>query len=391
MGRHNPVEARPIFYAWQSESDAKLNNYFILDCLRRAIKKLNRDELTDFVIDRATDNVAGVADIGTTIYEKIQKASIVISDLTIINPKAIRRENERAVPNANALHEFSYGIGKLSESRVIGIVNTAFGQIEELPFDIRPKRLMSYQLCHGQDKAKVRDQLVNRLVNAIKDCLGETQEDIVKQTSQIHRVFCEIRILGAEVEEWNGLDVPLSKRVSDLLQQAKQLSIPKGWSEAARNTISSIIKELNSAAIVAFNSENWHKIKMHISNAGSRTGFLLDNLDLNLDQQYHDQAVDMVVATPMELESHIESLYEETLKGTELDLLSQVLRFNSFLPLIPEHPQFVIVLREISRDLRHLVLRWSKDKPKTIDMIDNLQRIRNQLLELCIKYTPSKA
>jgi predicted nucleotide-binding protein len=128
-----------IFYSWQTDSNDRLNRYFIEDCLKRAIRKLNREDLSDLVIDRDTKNVPGMPDIGHTILEKIANSAVVVADLTLINPAAVRRSDERPVSNPNVLFELGYAFGTLGPQAMVGVLNTTSGKIEELPFDLRPK------------------------------------------------------------------------------------------------------------------------------------------------------------------------------------------------------------------------------------------------------------
>src|SRR5690349_21804015 len=112
---------RSIFYSWEDDHDGKLNRYFIQDCVERSVKLLNReDELDELVVDRDTKNVAGMPDIGRTVLEKIEKAAVVIADLTIINASHLRRPKERPVSNPNVLFELGYAFGKLGEGRLVG-------------------------------------------------------------------------------------------------------------------------------------------------------------------------------------------------------------------------------------------------------------------------------
>src|SRR5262245_27347814 len=107
MSPHN------VFYSWQTDSDERFNRYFIEDCLKRAIRDLNRQDVADLVIDRDTKNVPGMPDIGQTILEKIAKSAVVVADLTLINVAAVRRHDERPVSNPNVLFELGYAFGKL--------------------------------------------------------------------------------------------------------------------------------------------------------------------------------------------------------------------------------------------------------------------------------------
>jgi hypothetical protein len=63
----------------------------------------------------------------------------------------------------------------------------------------------------------------------------------------------------------------------------------------------------------------------------------------------------------------------------------------AFTPLIPQHFQFATGLKEISLDIRRLVLRWAKDNPTTDAAIAALRDIRDRLSPLTRKYVPSLA
>jgi hypothetical protein len=41
------MASRNVFYSWQTDSDESFNRYFIEDCVKRAIRKLNREDLSD--------------------------------------------------------------------------------------------------------------------------------------------------------------------------------------------------------------------------------------------------------------------------------------------------------------------------------------------------------
>lgn len=76
-----------IFYSWMDDGDAKLNRYFIEECLKTAIKKLNRDtDITEYAVIRDTKGLAGMVDIGRVILERIQESAVFVADVSIINP-----------------------------------------------------------------------------------------------------------------------------------------------------------------------------------------------------------------------------------------------------------------------------------------------------------------
>lgn len=385
------MAARNVFYSWQTDSDENGNRYFIEDCVKRAIRKLNRQNLSDLVIERDTKNVPGMPDIGHTIMEKIAKSAVVIADLSIINPASVRRPDERPVSNPNVLFELGYAFGKLGPKAMIGVLNTVSGMVEELPFDLRPKRLMTYRLAVGDDKAKIRAELVNDIAAAIKLCLGDTEEEQISRNSQIQSVLIELMLFGTEIEEWHGIE-NLPKVLSNHLKAIKalpDLMTQSGYTDAALNITANLIRKLEGATTLALNDDNWPTIKQTISSTGELGGLLLGLLGYKIDGEYHDQVVNRLSAMPSELNMHVESLQTGEFRNAELVTLAHEMRMSAFLKLIPQHPQFATGLSEISLDFRRLVLRWAKNKPKKDEAISAVRDVRDRLSQLVVKYSPS--
>jgi hypothetical protein len=271
---------------------------------------------------------------------------------------------------------------------MVDVFNTASGSVEELPFDLRPKRLMTYRLVAGDDKAKIRAELVDDFAAAIKQSLGDTEEEQINRNSRIHRVLSELRLFGTEIEEWYGIEnLPnVIQNQLKAVQELLDLMAHSRSTDAGQNMARKLIRDLDKAATLALNEENWPTIKQIISSAGEFAGMLLHLLGYKIDQSYHDQSVSSVVEMPSELDSHIESLQNGQLRKTDLEALAHDLRMIAFLPLIPQHPQFAAGLKEISLDFRQLVLRWAKNHPKKDDAISAIQDIRDRLVQVIDKY-----
>jgi len=92
-----------------------------------------------------------------------------VPDLTFVG----RSENGRLLPNPNVLIEYGWALKELSHSRIIPVMNTAFGEAnaETLPFDMRHLRHpLTYHVgpsANAGDRASEKDALVKELVNAI--------------------------------------------------------------------------------------------------------------------------------------------------------------------------------------------------------------------------------
>jgi hypothetical protein len=379
---------RNVFYSWQTDSDESFNRSFIEDCLKRAIRKLNREDLSDLVIDRDTKNIPGMPDIGHTILEKIAKSAVVVGDLTLINPAAVRRPDERPVSNPNVLFELGYAFGKLGPQAMVGVFNTTSGEVEELPFDLRPKRLMTYRLAAGDNKAEVRAKLVDALAAAIKQCIGDTEDDQIRRNSRIYRVLSELWLFGTEIEEWYGIEnLPeVIKHQLTAAQELPDLMRRSAYSDDALGRAYYIISSLENATTLALNEENWPEIKRHISSAMS-TIFLITHFhEFKIDPGYHDELVRRAAAMPAELDGHLEKLQNDQFHRRDLEKLAHELRTMAFKSLVPQHPQFAAGLKEISLDLRRHVLRWAKNTPRKDEAIGAVQDIRERLAQLIDKY-----
>ena len=166
----NPKSHATVFYSWQSDLPNPTNRSLIQDALERAAKKIKADEsvTVEPVVDRDTQNVPGSPDIAHTIFQKIEKASAFVADVSIIN----QGQPGRPTPNPNVLIELGYAIHALTHSRTILVANTAMGVVETLPFDLRTKRVLTYNLPPGAtDKPEQRKKLQDGLEAALRAVL----------------------------------------------------------------------------------------------------------------------------------------------------------------------------------------------------------------------------
>lgn len=155
-----------IFYSWQSDSPSNTNRNFISAALEKAIEEIHKDETTDIdpVIDRDTLGLAGSPDISQSIFSKIDMASVFVCDVSIIDSKAAR-----PTPNPNVLIELGYAVKSLGWNRVIMAMNTELGKPEDLPFDLRSKRVLAYCIAsEAEEKSPARNALAKKFVAALK-------------------------------------------------------------------------------------------------------------------------------------------------------------------------------------------------------------------------------
>jgi hypothetical protein len=172
---------RIVFYSWQSDLPNATNRSFIQQALENVAKVIKADDTVDVepVIDRDTQGVAGAPDIAKTIFQKIAAADVVVADVSII----VGRRKGRPAPNPNVLIELGYALRALGDERVVLVFNTAYGKLEQLPFDLKMRRALPYNMPESAtDRATERRVLEARLDAAIRAAMASAQEKSYQPT-----------------------------------------------------------------------------------------------------------------------------------------------------------------------------------------------------------------
>jgi hypothetical protein len=170
-----------IFWSWQSDHSPKTCRHFIRDALSEAVdaagKELGLEDAERPELDHDTKDAPGMTEIARTILDKISRSAVFVADLTPIG----KTEAGKALPNPNVLIELGWALKELGPDRIIGALNTAGGfTADDLPFDIRHRRAMLYELPDGAEK-KTKDaakkKLIGDLTAALRTNLGQYVED----------------------------------------------------------------------------------------------------------------------------------------------------------------------------------------------------------------------
>ena len=166
---------RTIFYSWQSDLTAAVTRNLIEQSLERALQSIKRDAdvLIDPALDRDTAGIPGAPSITETIFAKILMSNAFVADVSIINSQT----SDRPTPNPNVLIELGYAVAHLGWDRVILVQNASFGGPEALPFDLRGRRVLSYELAPAApDRPHARSTLSKRLETALRDAVGDSAD-----------------------------------------------------------------------------------------------------------------------------------------------------------------------------------------------------------------------
>jgi len=166
---------RVIFYSWQSDLPNRCNRGLIQSALGEAASIIAAADAIAIepVVDRDTQNVPGSPDIASTIFAKITGANIFVADVSIVT----RAQDMRPTPNPNVLIELGYALKKLGHERIILVFNRSFGKVEELPFDLRMRRVLVYEMPQDEkNRTSERTKLERQLEEALRVALAAVQE-----------------------------------------------------------------------------------------------------------------------------------------------------------------------------------------------------------------------
>jgi hypothetical protein len=181
---------RTVFYSWQSESPSSVCRNFIQASLEKALKKLGKDSSTEItpVLDRDTGGVPGTPSISDEIFSKIVFSDVFVADVTLSRRTAewrlfgftiTHRSRVRRSPNPNVLLELGFAVAHIGWNRIVLVQNAEYGGPDELPFDLRGRRTVTYHLSPDDEDIKIasRDELAKQLEIALRSSLLPLDED----------------------------------------------------------------------------------------------------------------------------------------------------------------------------------------------------------------------
>lgn len=163
-----------VFYSWQSDLPNAANRSFIQKALEHAAKAIRVDNSihVEPVIDRDTEGVPGAPDIAETIFSKIERSQVFVCDVSIVNSGP-----RRPSPNPNVLIELGYARKALGSDRVVMVMNTSFGGPEMLPFDLRQRRVVTYDMStEAGERAPERRKLEAVLEVALRTIIATVDQ-----------------------------------------------------------------------------------------------------------------------------------------------------------------------------------------------------------------------
>ncbi len=194
-----------IFYSWQSDLPNNTNRGFIESVLRKSIQSIQKSEAYELEpsLDRDTQGIPGSPNITQAIIEKIKLADAFVADISVVTGD--KNKEQRLSPNPNVLLELGYAIALLGWEKIILFCNEVYGTDEDLPFDIRQHRRISYKLLPNDMKSETRNNLAEhfkaRLIELLQN--GKASPPVKQPSLSVSWNYLDIY---AEDESSSGID-----------------------------------------------------------------------------------------------------------------------------------------------------------------------------------------
>lgn len=184
-----------VFFSWQS--DVKGNKTFIERKIKDAVKEIAAyPEMNGCTInyDHSTLNRSGSPEIVSTIHEKINNCDVFIGDITpIVILEGKEDGSEKLIPNPNVMSEAGFALRSIGECRILLLMRSDKGKVEDLPFDIRHRRINRFSL---NDKPTLR--LTEYLLEAIRFSRNYNEnvyeQNIISHDGKIYQTLRELII-----------------------------------------------------------------------------------------------------------------------------------------------------------------------------------------------------
>ncbi len=174
-----------VFWSWQDNLNNAYNKHFIHDCLEKAVKQISkkREPVIIPVVDRDTKNKTGSPNIVSTVFSKIKGCQVFVGDVSIVaDIPNIEDGERRSFPNPNVLIELGYAWNSVGEENVLLVVNRAYGEVEDMPFNIKQKRHVLYCLDENSTQSET-DRTAKSLTEGFQHEIEEMYKRFIKTAS----------------------------------------------------------------------------------------------------------------------------------------------------------------------------------------------------------------
>ncbi len=202
-----------IFYSWQSDLPNRGNRNLIETALKSALKQLSADGGLEVepALDRDTKDVPGSPAIADAILKKIDSCAVFIADVTPIG-----QLGGKSLPNPNVLIELGYAVKALGWDRVVMVLNGAYAKVEELPFDLRHRRILGYSCPAELGNVKAaRDGLASALAAAVRAGVSAYENSLRTNPEEVKNRLLAEGVRAALTPLWSVIYAALRDNTCD--------------------------------------------------------------------------------------------------------------------------------------------------------------------------------
>lgn len=190
-----------VFYSWISDREKKTNRVFISRAIRSALEELNNEnsstkslnlnKIDSEIIECGNKNKTG--DILTFITRELPRCHAHVVDLTFINDSKKIKDSKgkikitRTTPNPNNMFELGISFNCLGVNKVIPVFNKVYGNVSDLPFDVRGLNVIEYS---HEEKNILKESLKPRLLVLHREILTEKVKMIQEYKGYTGTLLC---------------------------------------------------------------------------------------------------------------------------------------------------------------------------------------------------------
>ena len=138
---------------------------------------------------------------------KIKESTIFIADISFIGNC---NKNKKQLPNPNVLIELGYAFATLGSDRILCVFNEDTGNVENLPFDLRHKRHLTYKLDNQDD---FKSSLQSSIKNILK--LEKSRDkNLTIPANPSHNQIFKIIMASDSEDNWHRVSLPNGKTIT---------------------------------------------------------------------------------------------------------------------------------------------------------------------------------
>lgn len=237
--------SKTIFFSWQSDLPAGVTRVLIEKAIEQVLTaRKNVSVHLNENVDRDTMNTSGSPDIVDSVFKKIDSCSVFVADISLINEQSAAKRT----PNPNVLVELGYAIKTVGWENIILVFNEAYGDIKDVPFDLRQRRTLKYTALSGEVKQQAQDKLSTEIAQIISDMLDrqlpsdtiktniklEIDKQIMKIGNHIYKLLYGFSEFISPDDVLDLLDLD-TEQISKLASSQKVMGfqVLKSWAEYA--------------------------------------------------------------------------------------------------------------------------------------------------------------